>query len=603
MKQEIVKENGKRYMKVKKGEYYDKKKSRKMKKHHPVRWILISAFCLLIVAPVGFIFGAFYDSSTRNIDDTYEKFDTKLVQSMTDGLKNLSIDNPNFTMTLGKDFTSSLLASVNEKIAEQPNISKFIKKMYCDIDGNTWTFYVEAQFSFFKTKLILITEMGSEERNGVETYVFKIKNLILGRLPLANLAKGLIPKFIDPTSLNNIFASTPLKNAKLDINNLEITYPVAGMKEDLGNVLFSSQIRTDNAFANIILSLYDNLFPKVDFNNGLSISLGLGGLKELPTTFKSSIREQIFNNNDYKMSEHIKFAEQQLNAGNIAEADLSKLMTCIIAGYKDDYASIFNNANLAAAFKTEYMIDDPKNYTGLSFINNNRIKEIKTAIKPKTIVLSTITSLLDGTPLNVFDIEDTVLTKYFRSTPIVGNSTVTTFTGENNTKYITNVMFDDFVFNVNTDNNVQIYTDINMNGLQIPFSIDGTFESSNQTNGTIDRSFAIAPNKVYVGPFEIDSSLVLDYIGSVMTDSGFFSIKKSEEGNYKFVINTSTFQIEETGDTQVIACKKMVNQILRGDSEIDDPTDSSKPKISGEKFGIKVNSSNKKLSFTLNYSK
>lgn len=596
MKQEIVKENGKRYMKVKKGEYYDKKKSRKMKKHHPVRWILISAFCLLIVAPVGFIFGAFYDSSTRNIDDTYEKFDTKLVQSMTDGLKNLSIDNPNFTMTLGKDFTSSLLASVNEKIAEQPNISKFIKKMYCDIDGNTWTFYVEAQVSFFKTKLILITEMGSEERNGVETYVFKIKNLILGRLPLANLAKGLIPKFIDPTSLNNIFASTPLKNAKLDINNLEITYPVAGMKEDLGNVLFSSQIRTDNAFANIILTLYDKLFPKVDFNNGLSISLGLGELTKLPEAFKAE--GALFNTEDYKMSEHIKFIETQLNAGNIAEADLSKLMSCIIAGYKDDYASIFTNANLSSQFDTKYGAHTT--YKGLDFIDKNRLSDIKDSITVQQIDKAQIISLLAGNTLPVFTINQDTLTKYFRSTPIVGNSTITTYTDENNVKYIANVMFDDFVFNINNED-VQIYTDINLNGLQIPFTIDGSFKEPSSNDETIDRSFTIDPENVYVGPFEVDSSLLLDYMSSVMQDSSFFSVKKDEESKYHFVINTSSMQIDPgTGDTKIY--KDLVNDILSGKPNIKNPVDESEP-LSGKDFKLNITTSENSLSFKLGYTK
>jgi len=545
MKQEIVKENGKRYLKVKKGEYYDKKKSRKMKKHHPVRWILISAFCLLIVAPVGFIFGAFYDPSTKQVADTSEKFTENFTNKLSEGLTNIAKDNK-LVIELDNDFLDSALVLAQDNITSDPTLSNFIKKIYCNIDGENYDFVVDAQLSFFKTRLHIKTVMSLNEETN--TYIFKISDIVVGRLPLGNLAKSIIPNFLSEAQINQAIHAIPL-NANFSLSNLEITYKRETLKSDIYNLLNKINLNIMNSpLSSVLLGIYSDLDSYATFKDKITMVMDFTNFKKPLLDIRNKINEN-FKVRETKYSQDVT---KMLNDKIISTDESGKIFKFFLTGISDDAKKIFDaKPNAASACKTYIKdatgveVSDLTTYTGDNLYVSSKIDKSKLAEEIEGLPKSTIdlAQLKNGITLKI---SENNLSKFLRSTPMMGFTFDMPL--ESNGVYTYNyVAFDDFSVNIETDV-MNIFGCINLNGVQLPLTIESNVNKIEESK--TERELNIVPSKIFISTIELKDDVknnLLNYISSGLTSGDLFSFNKDSKS---FVLNTSAIDIS-TGITTV----------------------------------------------------
>lgn len=351
----IIEVDGKRFMKVKKGAYYNKKNKRKI--HHPIRWILITCLTVFIVAPVSFIFGAFYEPGTKaNLptETNYlTNFETKLAESL--------LDIPSGKITIGVDegSTDTLLAYARTMLNNTP-ANNFIDNIYCYINGYNYEFVGEAHALFFKTKVHIYTTLNSEG----DYLRFKINDIKVGRLPLGNLASSILPRFLSEDTLNNMFTQAGL-NAKFSLANKEITYKKTDFRVDIGKKLTSLLGEVGSTLGSVIMGLWNDLSESgISFKDGISIKLNLTKLMQCDD------REIHENNNicttQTRMSKYIHFAEDCLKNGYLAKDNAKDFINFFITGYKASYEdTLFINENLKT--KTTEFINNSLSISGETY--------------------------------------------------------------------------------------------------------------------------------------------------------------------------------------------------------------------------------------------
>ncbi|MCQ2787246.1 MAG: hypothetical protein MJ199_02470, partial [Bacilli bacterium] len=246
------------------------------KKKHKGLIIFLIIFGILVVFPVGFVFGAFFTTSTKEVSDTTVHYENIVSESLHEGIKKLDKDNPQLDFTINGDMIDGIMMAACEKI-NQPD---YIPKMYCSINENDYTFYADLQASFFKTRVAIATHLSTEGEGDARQLVFKINNIKVGRLPIpVNWVISILGNFLNDETLNNAFGQSGF-HITSDLANARLLYKRETFKEDVG--VYLSNLGSDNPFLNVLLSVFgDESILKTNFNNGVTATFDLKALQML----------------------------------------------------------------------------------------------------------------------------------------------------------------------------------------------------------------------------------------------------------------------------------------------------------------------------------
>lgn len=125
-----------------------------------------------------------------------------------------------------EDCLNQVLYQATKNIQEDPRVGSYVKGFYVEIKDEHYTFYVEADIRFIKTRLILDSTL---EDTG-DAYIFHLNAIKVGHMPFTGIinATGVLKN----VSLESAFSDAGL-TVTVDHDNHQIVYKKADMRNDL----------------------------------------------------------------------------------------------------------------------------------------------------------------------------------------------------------------------------------------------------------------------------------------------------------------------------------------------------------------------------------
>lgn len=335
----------------------DMKKIKPLKKKHTGLKIFLIVICVILVLPIAFVFAAFFDTTTKKVSDTEVHYENIVAQGFYNGVSKLSTEvaegkDPVIGFKIDEEMIDGIMMAACDKI----NQKQWIPKMYCYIDDNNYTFVMDAQASFFKTRALIHTSLDKED----STLVFKITGVTLGRLPIPlNWVTGILGNFINDDVLNKAFAQSGF-HIQSHLADAKLTYSREQFKEDVG--VYVAKLGDNSKFLNVLLSTFDNdKVLSTDYKDGVSVGINLKELQTPPVNKDAPIKFK-------ELEEHRKEVTTLMNINNgVKEEDAPKVFTYLLRGNESsgDIMSYINNSSneVKNALKT-YIGGELQNYTG-----------------------------------------------------------------------------------------------------------------------------------------------------------------------------------------------------------------------------------------------
>ena len=203
-------------------------KAPKKKRHRGLK-IFGIVLTAIIVLPIAFVFIAFYDTTTKKVSDSEITYQNIVSKAVYNGFSKLATEQK-LELYIDPNMIDGIMMSGCDMI----NQKKWIPKMYCYVKDNNYTFVMDAQASFFKTRLLLHAKLGKVEK-GDSALIFKITGLTIGRLPIpTSWVAGIAGNFIKEETINNAFAKAGF-NIKCNLKKLQLTYTREQFRIDVAN--------------------------------------------------------------------------------------------------------------------------------------------------------------------------------------------------------------------------------------------------------------------------------------------------------------------------------------------------------------------------------
>lgn len=314
-------------------------KEPKKKKKHKGLIVLCVLLCIFVVFPIAFVFIAFFDTSTKTVSDKDVTYQNIVSEAFYNGLSKLDESNPKFDLTINEEMIDGILMAGCEKI-NQPT---YIPKMYCYIDGNNYTFAMDVQASFFKSRVLLHTTLDTEGEGFKKTLIFQINKLTLGRLPIpVKWITAIVGNFVNDDMLNNAFASAHF-HAKSHLSEAKITYDRETFKEDVG--YYVSTLGGNNPFLDVVLEMLGDEKHEIlstNYHDGVTATFNLKSMTAAESKHADNEAPLKFVNLD----KHKKFINDCLDKNLFnEETDAATMMTYLIRGYDENNKTIIDLVN------------------------------------------------------------------------------------------------------------------------------------------------------------------------------------------------------------------------------------------------------------------
>ncbi len=565
------------------------------KKHHVGLIILISFLTVFFVIPVGFFFIFIFDTSTKNVkaDGT---LNTNQIMSnlMNNAFNGLSDENPNIKISLGEDEFDQLLMNVAKDAINQPN---YVPKMYCEINGTNYDFYMDVQASFLKSRVGIHTTLDKQDRNGEQTLVFKVNNISIGRCSFfSNLILNTAAKYVSDEMITKAFESAGI-NAESDLEHWEILYPESKLREDMDNLLVRG-LGIDNMFNSLVSYIVKEPgLIEPDTNNGVSLKLKLESLTS-PVGFDDLLTDEqlkeikdsqidIKNLNTYK-----EIITRLLENGTISSTDTSDLQNIsefLIKGIsvknfseykfdnplKDEISKLMVEKSLIDGSQgaIENYKGDPgfNSYTPTCFSSSNNSEPEP---DPESLDVWTLKEFKEFIQKQISGqqtqakIKRTDINKFTKSLDLLGYTTYIINKDENNNYNVSYICLDNFNFafikGENGEDYVAMFVGININGCHTYLTLKTVFSSdadNKKINFEIKEIHLGGISKLTYEPKSAFAQLMQIIKTNINSESGFISF--IEEKNNTFKISLDLSKLIDSSTTYV----KIQATIENDDSE------------------------------------
>ena len=308
-----------------------------VKRGHPVLVTLLILFLVLIVLPIGLLYGFFYDP-TVHTPTTGEADTTQLVSdAFFDSFKNAKQDKA-LKLKVSQESLNQVFAKVYQRLpAEAKN---YVSGVYVDVNNTNYDFFVEAHVPLFNTRAVIKTELTDtvNETNPLEGfYQFKFTDVRVGRI---GGVTGLINTFAKDglTSVMNQLQSG-LASAGLHMTvswaDQSITYTKANLLQDASKLLGQQELVTSaltQFFATNAVTLNKNAGTNMEFDTDLA---------------KFHTKEgYVDENNDLnlKLDDYAANLRSLIDKGIVSfdDANLGDVYNYLIRGYDDVGESVRN---------------------------------------------------------------------------------------------------------------------------------------------------------------------------------------------------------------------------------------------------------------------
>ncbi|MCQ2795866.1 MAG: hypothetical protein MJ213_00930 [Bacilli bacterium] len=535
---------------TKKGPDKPVKEPKKRKKHKGLIIFLV-IFGILVVLPVGFVFGAFYETGTKEVSNSEVTYQNIVSQSFHNGIKDLSEDKPKLNFMIDEDMIDGIMMAACDKIGQE----KFIPKMYCEIKDNQYTFYADLQASFFKTRVIISTQLLKEGEGINRQLVFKINEVKIGRLPIPlNWVTGILSNFLNDSTLNNAFAQAGF-HIESHLSEAKLTYNRKQFQEDVGN--YVSKLGGNNPFLNILLTMFgdeEHEVLKTNYHNGVTATFDLTQLQLTEGTYS----EPPLQFTELQLDQHKEKIIEWLNSNVLEEGNADDMFTYLVRGDTD-------TSFIADDLKTkveEYIGTTVDNYKGSKIKNQSeeRFADYCASDIAATFEINT-DHLIENPPK--FSISSDDINKYLAHdmTEAVGKTIQITNVNSDGTWNFDYVLIDNFYTEFIKDNGdvfMNLYLNINISGVPVTarirtnnITITDTVPGEGGEDDWALGNLSFTMKDIYFGQIPIDDGSFKDYIIDLLPDSsdGTQFVFDKQKGEFK--INLDSIQTVKEAIEQV----------------------------------------------------
>ncbi len=516
-------------------------------------WILLGSFVLTVVAPIAFIYGFFYEPDTKKVE-LQENFDVKnLGQYAMVDLMDTAKSEHKLSLSITENDLDNILDFALTKAGAKNN---YVKKAYCKIKGNKYTFYVDVDGVVIKSRVKLTTIC--DESSDKSAFVFKVQDIALGRLSgIAGVARTLTSSIDYETMIQNVFKDIGL-SMEFSKADWTLTYKKADLIKDLKGLAGGGDGDSSMLFS-IVETLYDNNLVNFDFTttNFLDVNVDLE-----PLASNEFVTDDV-KHCKIKADEVDEFCKNRMitliknNIIGTDEETLKLVFTFLLRGYaplsddqknqinKYDFSSvgIANNETYTPAYESNFVVN---NDTSSLF---NQMKD--ELIKLKDIVTSDTISnkrveLLDEDALNMY-----IASRDFSSSLVFMHRPTT------DGYKLNYVLVDNFYCNIYSveeegkekEQKAELVAKLNINGYHTSITLDTDAEVID--NGEL--KFTVKENGIRFGTIqskELDEQF-FDLIAKSINSSGGESIKADKENksiSFKFnsMVTDAKTSIHET---------------------------------------------------------
>ena len=440
------------------------------KKKKSKGWLVgLVIFLLIFIVIPGSLALLCYDTGMMDItyDENFDKnhFTSSLVNDSFDNVK----DDGYLKFSVSESDINNLIYSTYK---DNTQLRKYLKQFAIDVKEDTYVFNISAKLGFYQTKLKITTRLEKtmiENSHGVEeeAYSFAIKDIKLGKLPIAKgLTKFVLKKAISEEVINS-FYNSPLK-LNVDIDNLRLyiftsdfssvineSMANAGGSSDYGSFLASfiddflkSQLLDFDFYSN------DSLTAQIDLNKIAGNDYDEGQYVCYTMPYESTSTKLTFGGEQKKLSlDTIRDAlVVLLNNGLIQKGQMNEVSEYLFNGYHD--------SNAPACDLSIIGINNKNTYKGFNLYGSTSID---------TMVTNSVSDFNGYNPMmnsfQIASITESDINQYLHSQRIFGNKFFLTNKVEENDYKSSYVAFDNAYLNLTT-NNAVISVGVNVNGFE-----------------------------------------------------------------------------------------------------------------------------------------
>ena len=488
------------------------KKEKKPKKKHIGLWITLGILFALIVSPIAAFYIAFYDGETTDFVGDNNVSSMQVMERLSvDSLDNTaSTTKVEFKLT--QDDLDQMLYSAANNMPDEAN--KYLKKIYVEIIGNEYNFYVDAEVPLFKSRIRLITEF-SEEKNGSsqkdDKFLFTIKDAKLGRVGgLLNIVFKYGSSVLSDDVLNNAFASIGL-SVKSDLANRRLVYSKSDMLKDIEDKMSVSE--TNRLYFSILEDFLENNLLSFDFASSAGIYAS-ANMMSLSTnaTYCTPDKELGIDVGSYRDK-----VVTLLNNGVVDTTHIQNSFEYLFHGY--DKCSAADREYMVSKDLTSVGISDNVNYKGTDLNYTKQVDEVlKEQITTENIALGEVGKLYEE---NLNDV--------LKTTQIMGYTYLLYRQVSDNNYKVNYITIDNFYVNI-VNSHMYLVVTANINGYKTSIIFD--CERTSCSNYTMN----LRTSKVYYGQHaasQVLTTLFYDLVSEAADDEDWIGFNK-ETGEFSF---------------------------------------------------------------------
>lgn len=498
-------------------------------KHKPVKrkgltalWIILAVLLCVIIIPPAITYALLFDNTQEEVKATnIDNVETYISDLLVDSFDTAS--EGHLSITFNQDDLNGFIQLATSQIEQ----NEIVNNIYCLIDNEEYSFYLELQIPLLPTRVKLTTELVESSPTSNELFLFKIKDLKIGNIGgLYGIARSLIATYNLDDAIENALASQNLSFV-FDWTNGTISYSKENLIKDLQSLINGIE-GDENGIYKLIINqlLVPKNFTTTAEEKGVAFAISLEDIKTDEAELDPSASINL-NTEDYAY-----LVETLLNNGQISGDQIQSAFDFLYFGYSAIEGTSF--ANIVEAIDWQRYSDliganitDPSLYEGLPYgdisATSNFIAEQINNVDPKNFVNN-------DSSFELAYVEQEILNEELRAIDAIGHTVPFSYQRSDGTYNLSYITVNDFYCMFNGEK-INLVVGLDINGFHTAIVLENSILESANSNFV----FTLNLDDVILGTLESNKE----------AEDAVFNMLNTLTGNYNlFVIDKENNQID-----------------------------------------------------------
>ena len=498
-------------------------------KHKPVKrkgltalWIILAVLLCVIIIPPAITYVLLFDNTQEEVKATnIDNVETYISDLLVDSFDTAS--EGHLSITFNQDDLNGFIQLATSQIEQ----NEIVNNIYCLIDNEEYSFYLELQIPLLPTRVKLTTELVESSPTSSELFLFKIKDLKIGNIGgLYGIARSLIATYNLDDAIENALASQNLSFV-FDWTNGTISYSKENLIKDLQSLVNGIE-GDENGIYKLIINqlLVPKNFTTTAEEKGVGFAISLEDIKTDEAELDPSASINL-NTEDYAYS-----VETLLNNGQISGDQIQSAFDFLYFGYSAIEGTSFANIVEAIDWQTYSdligaNITDPSLYEGLPYgdisATSNFIAEQINNVDPKNFVNN-------DSSFELAYVEQEILNEELRAIDAIGHTVPFSYQRSDGTYNLSYITVNDFYCMFN-GKKINLVVGLDINGFHTAIVLENSILENTDSNFV----FSLNLDDVILGTLESNKE----------AEDAVFNMLNTLTGNYNlFVIDKENNQID-----------------------------------------------------------